>query len=162
LEFAVKKRSLFGKRALSSKIIGTLILIIVLTTVGIDAAVAERLAIKNDIANIRSGPSTDASILWKVEKYYPVTIIDKQGDWYLFKDFEGDEGWIHRSLVAPMDTVVVKRDNCNIRSGPGTDHEILFTAERGIPFKVLQRQGVWLQIQHADGDTGWIHKNLIW
>lgn len=151
------KRSLLGPTA-----VGMLILMVGLVGVGVDAAMAERLAIKSDIANIRSGPGTGATVLWKVEKYYPVTIIEKQGDWYLFKDFEGDAGWIHRTLVAPMDTVVVKRDNCNIRSGPSTGNEIQFTAERGIPFKVLQRQGVWLQIQHADGDIGWIHKTLVW
>ena len=129
---------------------------------GLTAAAAERLAIKGDVANIRSGPGTGTEVLWQVEKYYPLTIVHKQGDWYLFKDFEGDEGWIHKSLVAPLDTVVVKRDNCNVRSGPSTNAEIRFVVERGIPFKVLKRQGDWVQIQHADGDSGWIHKNLIW
>ncbi|MEJ2641552.1 MAG: SH3 domain-containing protein [Desulfosarcinaceae bacterium] len=133
-----------------------------LAVLAANAALAERLAIISDIANIRSGPGTDTEVLWQVEKYYPITVLQKQGDWVLFKDFEGDEGWIHKSLVAPLDTVVVKKDNCNVRSGPGTDHEISFVAERGIPFKVLKRQGDWVQIQHADGDTGWIHKNLIW
>ncbi len=129
---------------------------------GAHPVLAERLAIKSDIANIRSGPGTNTEILWQVEKYYPILVVQKQGDWYLFKDFEGDEGWIHKSLVAPLDTVVVKRDNCNVRSGPGTENEIHFVAERGIPFKVTKREGVWLQIEHADGDVGWIHKTLIW
>lgn len=136
--------------------------LMIIAGLGVGTALAERLAIKSDVANIRSGPGTGTEVLWQVEKYYPLTIVHKEGDWYLFKDFEGDEGWIHKSLVAPLDTVVVKRDNCNVRSGPSTDTEIRFVAERGIPFKVLKRQGVWLQIQHADGDTGWIHKNLIW
>jgi SH3-like domain-containing protein len=140
-------------------LLGSLIGLIVLAA---NPAVAERLAIKSDIANIRSGPGTDTEVLWQVEKYYPITVLQKQGDWYLFKDFEGDEGWIHKSLVAPLDTVVVKKDNCNVRSGPGTDKEIRFVAERGIPFKVIERQGDWVRIQHADGDTGWIHKNLTW
>jgi SH3-like domain-containing protein len=129
---------------------------------GGNTVLAERLAIKSDIANIRSGPGTKTEVLWQVEKYYPVEVVHKQGDWYLFKDFEGDEGWIHRSLLSPLDTIVVKRDNCNVRSGPSTDNDVSFVAERGIPFKVLKRQGAWVQIQHADGDTGWIHKNLIW
>jgi SH3-like domain-containing protein len=129
---------------------------------GGNTAFAERLAIKGDIANIRSGPGTNTEVLWRVEMYYPVDIVHKQGDWYLFKDFEGDEGWIHRSLLTPLDTVVVKRDECNVRSGPGTENEVQFVAEKGIPFKVIKRQGAWLHLQHADGDTGWIHKNLIW
>ena len=136
--------------------------LVTLAVLAATSASAERLAIKSDIANIRSGPGTDTEVLWQVEKYYPLTVLQKQGDWYFFKDFEGDEGWIHKSLVAPLDTVVVNKDNCNVRSGPGTDNEISFVSERGIPYKVLKRQGDWVQIQHADGDTGWIHKNLIW
>jgi SH3-like domain-containing protein len=142
-------------------VLGATILILGIVLGG-NTAVAERLAIKGDIANIRSGPGTNTEVLWQVEKYYPVEVVHKQGDWYLFKDFEGDEGWIHRTLLAPLDTTVVKRDNCNVRSGPGTEHEIQFVAEKGIPFKVIKRQGAWMHVQHADGDTGWIHKNLIW
>ncbi|MGD8470221.1 MAG: SH3 domain-containing protein, partial [Desulfobacteraceae bacterium] len=59
-------------------------------------------------------------------------------------------------------TVITNNDACNIRSGPGTSHKILFTVEKGIPFKVLKRQGSWIHIEHADGDKGWIHKSLVW
>jgi SH3-like domain-containing protein len=38
----------------------------------------------------------------------------------------------------------------------------VFQAEKGVPFKVLQRKGKWLQIRHADGDKGWIHQKLVW
>lgn len=150
------------KRLTASRVsLGATIVVLGLLLGG-NTVLAERLAIKSDIANIRSGPGTNTEVLWQVEKYYPVEVVHKQGDWYLFKDFEGDEGWIHRSLLSPLDTIVVKRDNCNVRSGPSTDKDVSFVAERGIPFKVLKRQGAWVQIQHADGDTGWIHKNLIW
>ncbi|MBI5063989.1 MAG: hypothetical protein HZB87_11145, partial [Desulfatitalea sp.] len=33
---------------------------------------------------------------------------------------------------------------------------------KGIPFKVLQTKGQWLQVEHADGDSGWLMKNLVW
>ena len=125
-------------------------------------ALAERLAVSSPIANIRSGPGTQHNVLWKVEKFFPLLVIDKSGEWYQFKDFEGDRGWVHRSLVDKTPTVITKNDKCNIRSGPGTQHKILFTVENGIPFKVLKREGSWIHIEHADGDKGWIHKELVW
>jgi SH3-like domain-containing protein len=125
-------------------------------------ASAERLAVSAPVANIRSGPGTSHNVLWKVEKYFPLRIIEKSGEWYHFEDFEGDKGWVHQSLVSKISTVITKNDACNIRSGPGTDNKIIFTVEKGIPFKVLKREGSWIHIEHADGDKGWIHKSLIW
>ena len=125
-------------------------------------ASAERLAVSAPVANIRSGPGTSHEVLWKVEKYFPIRIIEKSGEWYHFEDFEGDKGWVHQSLVEKIPAVVTKNDACNIRSGPGTSNKIIFTVEKGIPFKVLESKGSWIQIEHADGDTGWIHKSLIW
>ena len=125
-------------------------------------ALAERLAVSAPVANIRSGPGKRHNVLWKVERFFPLLVIDKSGEWYQFKDFEGDRGWVHRSLVDKIPTVITKNNKCNIRSGPGKNHKILFTVENGIPFKVLKRKGSWIHIEHADGDKGWIHKTLVW
>ena len=123
---------------------------------------AERLSVNVDIANIRSGPDTNETVIWQVEKYYPVNVLQKQGEWCLFEDFEGDRGWISRTLLDDTRSVIVKNENCNVRSGPGTDAAILFTVDRGVPFKVLEEKGVWLHVVHADGDDGWIHRSLVW
>jgi len=123
---------------------------------------AERLAIRGSVANIRSGPGTNYDVMWKVEKYHPLDIIKKTGEWYKFRDFEGDLGWIHKSLLQKIPTVITTRDKCNVRSGPSTKQEIVFNIGKGIPFKVLKRQDSWIHIQHADGDKGWIHKSLVW
>jgi SH3-like domain-containing protein len=124
---------------------------------------AERLALSVGKANVRSGPGTDKyEILWEIEKYHPIQVIQKQGDWIFFKDFEGDEGWIHKRLVDKTPSVITRKDMVNIRSGPGTDNAVSFRAERGVPFKVLERKGEWLKIQSAYGDKGWIHRKLVW
>ena len=127
-----------------------------------NTAQAERMAISADIANVRSGPGAEYDILWKVGKYHPIVVIKTSDSWYHFRDFEGDRGWVHKSLVGNFETVITKKENINIRSGPGTNYNILFTVDKGIPFKVISREGSWIQIQHADGDKGWIHTSLIW
>jgi SH3-like domain-containing protein len=123
---------------------------------------AERLAISAPEANIRSGPGVAHDVLWKVEKYFPILVIEKSGQWYHFQDFEGDKGWVHESLVGKIAAVVTRNDSSNVRAGPGTNFPVLFSVEKGVPFKVLERQGAWIQIEHADGDKGWIHKSLVW
>jgi SH3-like domain-containing protein len=138
------------------------ILIILLIIVCAGIANAERLAISSPVANIRSGPGTSHDVVWKVQKYFPIFVIEKSGEWYHFEDFEGDRGWVHQSLVSKIQTVITKNEAANIRSGPGTNYEVLFTVEKGIPFKVLKRENNWIHIEHADGDKGWIHKSLVW
>jgi SH3-like domain-containing protein len=135
---------------------------VVLMVLATGTAMAERLAVTAAQANIRQGPGTDYDIIWNAEQYYPFEVVNRSGSWILFEDFEGDRGWIHDSLVGKMPTVITKRPKCNIRSGPGTRHDIVFTVEDAVPFKVIRRQGNWLNVEHADGDRGWIHQSLVW
>ncbi|UCH20530.1 MAG: SH3 domain-containing protein [Deltaproteobacteria bacterium] len=123
---------------------------------------AQRLTVTADIANIRSGPGQKYDVLWQVEKYHPIWVIDKTGRWLHFRDFEGDEGWIHASLVSEIPSVITKSEKCNVRSGPGTGYKILFAVEKGIPFRVLQQKNNWVYVRHADGDKGWVHNSLLW
>ena len=124
---------------------------------------AERLALAVEKANVRSGPGTEKyDVLWEIEKYHPIQVIQKQGDWIFFKDFEGDEGWINKRLVDKTPTVITRKDMVNIRSGPGMDSAISFKAEKGVPLRVMERKGEWIRIQSAYGDKGWIHRKLVW
>lgn len=126
------------------------------------AAAGLRVSVKVETANIRSGPGVGHKIIWKVEKHHPFRVAAQSGEWYNVRDFEGDTGWIHKSLVGKTRTVIMRADNINIRSGPGTRHKIAFTAETGVSFKVLKRKGDWIHIRHADGDSGWVFKELVW
>lgn len=139
-----------------------LVILTLLITINAGTAMAERLTIIASMANIRSGPDTNSDILWQVEKYYPILVIKKSDSWYYFKDFEGDMGWVHESLVGDVPAVITKKDLCNIRSGPSTKDEILFSVEKGIPFKVLEHNNRWMHVEHADGDRGWIFDALVW
>jgi SH3-like domain-containing protein len=126
------------------------------------AAQSQRMAVASEVANIRSGPGTDSEVLWQVERYYPLLVIEKKGPWYRFKDVDGHQGWIHKSLLNTTATVIVRVNRANLRPGPGTQNAIVFDAEKGTPFKILERKKDWLKVQHVDGDSGWIFKSLVW
>ena len=126
------------------------------------AHAGERLTVAVPKANIRSGPGTNYDVIWQVYQYYPLSVIEKTGQWYRFVDFEGDKGWIYRSLVRKIPSVITIQEKCNIRSGPGTKYSVLFTTEKGVAFKVINRKGSWIHVRHSDGDKGWIYKSLVW
>jgi len=126
------------------------------------AEAAERMAVSVKEASIRSGPGTNYDVIWKVEKYHPLEIVESSGAWLQFKDYEGDRGWIHKSLVDKTASVITKQNGCQLRAGPGTETAVLIKIDKGIPFKVLKREGRWLYLEHADGDKGWLHDSLVW
>lgn len=145
-----------------TKSIRLVIILSVLLLIAAGEAFAQRVAVSVPKANIRSGPGTQYDILWNCEKYYPLEVLRKNGEWYRFKDFENDEGWVHSSIVDNTRSVITKNKKTNVRSGPGTQFKIVFTVEKGVPFKVIEKKGQWLNIQHADGDQGWIYGPLVW
>lgn len=122
----------------------------------------ERVSVKAKVANMRAAAGTDKDLLWQVEKYHPFIVIEKKGKWYRVKDFENDQAWIHNSLLGNVKCVITMKDKCNIRSKPTTKSSVLFTAQRGVPFRVLKKEGNWIKVEHADGDVGWIFKKLVW
>jgi SH3-like domain-containing protein len=148
-----------GRPAPLLTLLGALLLALVAAA---PAAAADRVSVEVPVANVRSGPGTGNQVLWKVEKFHPLEVIQRSGKWIEFRDYEGDRAWIYTPLVSETDAVIVRRDNCNVRSGPGTDNPVQFVAERGVPFRVLERNGNWIHIRHADGDEGWIHQSLVW
>ncbi|MFA7383670.1 MAG: SH3 domain-containing protein [Desulfurivibrionaceae bacterium] len=57
--------------------------------------------------------------------------------------------------------VSVLKDGANIRSGPDTNKEILWTVFKGFPLKVSERKGKWALVEDFEGDKGWIANELI-
>lgn len=126
------------------------------------ALAADRMAVKASIANLRNGAGTKYKVLWQVEKFHPFLVLKKKKDWYEVKDFEGDTAWVHKSLLANIKTVISTKAKCNVRSKPDKKSKVVLRVEKGVPFKVLKRKGNWIRIEHADGETGWIYKTLVW
>ncbi len=127
------------------------------------AAFAERVCVSVASASSRRGPGEKYEIVWdKMDKNYPLDVVSKRGDWYYVKDYAGDTSWINRSFVNTWDTVITKKDRVNVRSGPGSENPAVFMVDSGVPFRVLRRNGEWLEVQHADGDAGWINERMVW
>jgi SH3-like domain-containing protein len=122
----------------------------------------ERYAVAGDRANIRSGPGIKYEILVEAEKNYPIMMLKKSGNWAQVKDFEGDTGWIHRSLIKKISSVITIKSKCNIRSGPGRTYDVVLISDQGVPFRVIKRKAKWIHVRHSEGHEGWIHQSLVW
>lgn len=139
--------------------LATLILLLISSVV---ARGAEYASVKKDGVNIRAGASDKEEILWEVFKDFPLQVLQHQGTWTQIKDFEGDTGWISSALLDKKQTVIVKVQIANLRSGPGQNYDPVATVKSGVVFDLVQREGDWLQLRHTDGTEGWIFSTLVW
>jgi N-acetylmuramoyl-L-alanine amidase len=142
-------------------------------------ACAQNIAVKPHTAELRD--STDPytyRVVLMVPRYYPLAVDSEVADFFEVHDYQGRTGWIAKKdtyapetvvidtdgnkTIRKMKTVVIKSQNINIRSGPGTDQGIVFRADQGVAFKVLGQKGEWLEVVHETGAEGWLHVGLVW
>ena len=125
-------------------------------------AAGQYVSVKKDGVNMRSGPNTNDEILWEVFKGFPLKVLEEKKKWANVEDFEGDKGWIYAPLLTSTKTVIVKVDTANLRVGPGKNYEMRATVKYGVVFTPGRIEGDWVQVNHADGTSGWIYKKLLW
>ncbi|MDO9148429.1 MAG: SH3 domain-containing protein [Hydrogenophaga sp.] len=122
----------------------------------------QMVSVSGATLNMRSGPGTNAPVLWELKMGYPLQIMQRQGNWLQVRDFEGDTGWVARSLTGTAPHHVVKAREANIRSGPGTQHAVVGKAEHGELLRTREKRADWVRVERTDGPGGWIAKSLLW
>ena len=128
---------------------------------------AEMLSVSGDKVNLRSGPGKKYIIKWEYGKGFPLVVLKKKGKWVKVKDFEGDSGWIYKSLLIDKPRMIVKANrnqekSINIRKSPGTTKRIIGKAYYGVVFATIEQKSGWVKIKHDTGLEGWIKRSLLW
>ncbi|MGE4558843.1 MAG: SH3 domain-containing protein [Desulfobulbus sp.] len=65
------------------------------------------------------------------------------------------------SSVWAAEYLSVARDGINLRSGPGTNSDVLFELPMGYPLEVVSREGQWVKVSDYEGDKGYIVESLL-
>ncbi len=68
---------------------------------------------------------------------------------------------IKAAHAAAAQTAVVTGSHINLRSGPGTNHDVLGTVNQGDKLPILDKQGDWYKVQKSDGQAAWIAGWLV-
>lgn len=122
----------------------------------------QMVSVSGSTLNMRSGPGTNAPVLWELKRGYPLQVTQRKGNWLQVRDFEGDTGWVARSLTRKAPHHVVKVKVANIRSGPGTQHRLVGKADYGELMRTREKRADWVRVDRAEGPDGWIAKSLLW
>lgn len=91
---------------------------------------------------------------------------DKQKhNWLEVRDLDGEKHWVRSNAVsAKAVCVVVKSKSARLRQGPGKEHPLadLEAVDKFTPFKKLDREGEWVQIEDEYSGKYWVHEMNLW
>lgn len=120
------------------------------------------VSIRGSTVNMRTQPNTGSEIMWELKRGYPLKVVERKGRWLKVSDFEGDKGWVARSLTGHSPHFVVKSKTANMRKGPGTQHAIVGKVAYGDLLGTRSKRNGWAEVVRADGKKGWISQKLLW
>lgn len=123
---------------------------------------ANMVSVKGSTLNMRSGPGTQHAVVWELKQGYPLQVQKRQGQWLQVRDFEGDTGWVARSLTGRTPHHIVKSKVANVRSAPNTQSRVLGKATYGELVRTREKKAGWVRVERTDGPSGWISKKLLW
>ncbi|MCU0588165.1 MAG: SH3 domain-containing protein [Syntrophobacteraceae bacterium] len=120
-------------------------------------------SIAKEEVNVRSGPSLKEEIVLKAPLGYPVKVERSKGEWAYIRDWVNNRGWVHKALLSDIPTAVIMVKKANVRSGPGTDKEVVAEAGEGEIYRILERKGRWLKIGYYQGSEslGWVRSDMV-
>ena len=128
----------------------------------ISAHAQNMVSISGSTVNMRDGPSLQSTVLWELRRGFPLQVTERRGNWLEVKDFEGDTGWVARSLTGDEPHHIVTSKILNVRSGPGLNNEVVVQAQYGELLKTLEKRGDWVRVERETGESGWVSERLVW
>ncbi len=112
---------------------------------------------------VRTGPALRYPIKWVYQReHLPVEIVQEFDTWRKIRDMDGDDGWIHQSLLSGDRYGIVKGEaNLPLRKAPVGEARILALLEQNVVASINQCNGAWCQVM-AEGYTGWTERKFLW
>jgi SH3-like domain-containing protein len=125
---------------------------------------------RSDPINVRVGPGTKYAIAWNfVVSGVPVEIIQEFDTWRKIRDVDGDEGWVHQSLLvgtrAGFAAPLLANGEVLVRASKGDEAAV--RARLGPGFKVTIRScdGDWCNVSAMGGRNsynGFVRQEELW
>ncbi len=120
------------------------------------------LTLRNDVVNLRQGPSFDypVKIIYK-KKYLPVIVKDKSENFRKVIDHEKNSGWIHISQLSKKKAGIININISILFDKPTIYSKPIAKIEKGRLCLIKKCKDIWCKIR-VGNYVGWIKKDNIW
>lgn len=112
--------------------------------------------------NLRTGPGMRYPVKLVVRKSgLPVEVVREFDVWRQVRDIDGDEGWVHKSMLSGRRSVVIKTQVQTLLRKADSGAKPVAKLEPGVIARLQTCKDAWCEV-NASGYNGWIKKETIW
>lgn len=121
------------------------------------------VSLRSDKVFVRSGPALRYPIKWIYQKEgLPVEVIQEFDTWRKVRDVQGEEGWIHQSLLSGQRTVMIKaEETIPLYRDSRRPDKLVARLEPNVVASVEQCVEAYCELD-AEGFRGWAERKLLW
>ncbi len=113
---------------------------------------------------MRTGPGVRYPVTWVYQRRnLPVEIIDEFDTWRQIRDPDGEEGWVHQSMLSGQRTGLVTQVDSTLYKGSAPSSAMIAELSAGVVV-VVDRcpKQTELCLVEVDGTKGWLHREFFW
>ena len=119
------------------------------------------LSLKKNKVNVRYGPSFNSPVKFVYKKInLPIKQIDKKENWRRIIDLKNNSGWIHRSQLKPINSVINLNEKILYKK-PSNFSKPLAKIQAGRIMVLQKCIDGWCKIK-SDNFKGWIKTDNVW
>jgi SH3-like domain-containing protein len=122
------------------------------------------VSLRSDPINMRSGPGLRYPVEWVYRRrHLPVEVTAEFDTWRKIRDPDGDEGWVHQSMITGRRTGIVKGTVQPLRRNDGEEGHPVAMLEAGVIVNVLRcPAGLASCRVEVNGLQGWLKRDQFW
>ena len=114
---------------------------------------------------MRTGPGLRYPIRWiYTKKGLPIEVMQEFDTWRKIRDYEGEEGWVHQSLLSGKRTAIVQTEKnkpAALMKKPDLMAKPVAMIESKVVIPLEECGKDWCKTE-IQGFDGWIEKKFIW
>lgn len=127
---------------------------------------AGRVATEGGRLNLRSGPSTSASVVGSIANKSWLTVTEKSGSWYRTEYDDGKYAYVSADYVTHYPTsvdatVTLTSGYLNVRAGAGSEYAVKDRLQKGERVVVVKSNSTWCGIVYRGSRTGYVAKAYL-
>lgn len=112
--------------------------------------------------NVRTGPGVRYPVEWVfVYRNMPVEIVAEFDTWRKVRDWDGTEGWVHRSMLSGRRSVIVTGRQRALREIDEAKGGVVARVNGRVLGKLIKCRGDWCRLEIA-GRRGWMRRSYLW
>ncbi len=122
------------------------------------------VSLRTEPVNMRTGPGVRYPVTWVYQRRgLPVEVTDEFDTWRRVKDPDGEEGWVHQSMLSGQRTGFVLEEAVPVYKGSTLSSAVIAQLSPGVVVTVdrCPRQTEFCLIE-IEGLDGWVRRGVFW